>query len=52
MLLTYNTMRNENAAQNAMNIVKKTSVYSQVGNEFLKSELLLSTTFHFAGLLI
>jgi len=38
MLLTYDTMRNENAAQNAMNIVKKASVYSHVGNEFLKSD--------------
>jgi len=45
-------MRNENAAPNAMNIVKKASVYSHVGNEFLKSELLLSTTAHFAGLLM
>jgi hypothetical protein len=37
MLLTYNTMRNANAAQNAMNKVKKSSVHSQIGTEFLKA---------------
>jgi hypothetical protein len=37
MLLTYNTMRNANAAQKATNKVKKASLYSQGGSEILKA---------------
>jgi hypothetical protein len=52
MLWTYNTMRNSNAALNAKNKVKKSSVYSYVGTEFLKVNCYFQTILHFAVLLM